>query len=184
MTQPSLPEKVTALHTALNGARIDHAFGGALALAYYAEPRATVDIDVNVFLPAAHFSRVASALEPLGVDVAVDLSALARDEQCRLHWGRTPVDVFLAYDEIHDQMRAGRRKVPFASGTIFILAPEHLAVCKAVFNRPKDWIDIEQMLVGADGFDRYAAEAALLRLVGEKDDRLGRLRSALADAFG
>jgi len=45
--RPSLPEKVVAIDSALTG--LPHAFGGALALAYYAEPRATVDIDVNVF---------------------------------------------------------------------------------------------------------------------------------------
>src|SRR5659263_502227 len=43
MTEPSLPDKVVALDRALDDASIDHAFGGALALAYYAEPRSTVD---------------------------------------------------------------------------------------------------------------------------------------------
>lgn len=183
VNEPSLPDKVTLVHKALKGARIDHAFGGALALAYYAEPRSTIDIDLNVFLPADRFSRVAATLEPLGVDTAVDAPAVERDGQCRLRWGRTPIDIFLSYDAIHDQMREQRRSVPFADGTIFILAPEHLAVCKAVFDRPKDWIDIEQMLVGADAFDRSAAEAALLRLVGPKDERLRRFRSTLSDAF-
>jgi hypothetical protein len=47
----SLPEKVVAIDRALDD--VPHAFGGALALAYYAEPRATVDIDLNVFVPVA-----------------------------------------------------------------------------------------------------------------------------------
>ena len=37
--------------------------------------------------------------------------------------------------------------MPFADDTVPILAPEHLAVCKAMFDRPKDWMDIEQMLI-------------------------------------
>ena len=50
---PSLPEKVLLLEEGFAGRGIPHAFGGALALAYYATPRATVDIDVNVFVPVA-----------------------------------------------------------------------------------------------------------------------------------
>jgi hypothetical protein len=53
----SLPEKIVAIDEAL--AEIPHAFGGALALAYYAEPRATVDIDINVFIPATEARRLA-----------------------------------------------------------------------------------------------------------------------------
>ena len=43
--------------------------------------------------------------------------------------------------------------MPFGPDTIPILGPEHLVVCKAVFNRPKDWLDIEQVLATVDGFD-------------------------------
>ena len=30
---------------------IEYAIGGALALGYYATPRATVDVDINIFVP-------------------------------------------------------------------------------------------------------------------------------------
>lgn len=46
MTTPTLAQRVLALEHALSG--IPHAFGGALALAYYAEPRATIDIDLKI----------------------------------------------------------------------------------------------------------------------------------------
>src|SRR6185295_6284205 len=68
VTEPSLPDKVVALHHALARAGVAHAFGGALALAYYAEPRTTVDVDVNVFVTVDHADDVAAALGPLGVD--------------------------------------------------------------------------------------------------------------------
>ena len=45
-----------------------HAFGGALALAYHAEPRATVDIDLNVFIPVERADEVLAPLGRLGVD--------------------------------------------------------------------------------------------------------------------
>src|SRR5262245_12197302 len=109
MSEPSLPDKVLAVHAALSDAKVDHAFGGALALAYYAEPRATIDIDINVFLPPARFDAVLDALSPLGVDITVDRVALERDGQCRLAWGRTPLDFFLSYDAVHDAMREATR---------------------------------------------------------------------------
>jgi|SRR3954468_3100122 len=49
---PPLADKVSSVGVALSEARIPHAFGGALAVAYYGEPRATGDIDVNIFIAA------------------------------------------------------------------------------------------------------------------------------------
>lgn len=179
--EPSLPGKVTAIHDQLQEARIPHAIGGALALAYYAEPRATIDIDVNVFVPASKWKKVFEALESLGVDAGdLDTTALERDGQCRLWWNDNAVDLFFADEEIHDEMRKQTRRVPFAGETIPILAPEHLAICKAMFDRPKDWIDIEQMLVAAEDFDVTAVEDWLVRMVGDDDSRLQRLRELRA----
>ncbi|HKT82275.1 MAG TPA: hypothetical protein VJQ84_00400 [Solirubrobacterales bacterium] len=179
--EPSLPGKVTAIHDQLQAAKIPHAIGGALALAYYAEPRATIDIDVNVFVPVSKWKRVFDALESLGVDAGgLDTTALERDGQCRLWWNDNAVDLFFANEEIHDEMRKHIRRVPFAGKTIPILAPEHLAICKAMFDRPKDWIDIEQMLVAAEDFDVTAVEDWLARMVGDGDPRLQRLRALKA----
>jgi hypothetical protein len=174
--EPSLPDKVIAIHNALQGGRIPHAIGGALALAYYAEPRATIDIDLNVFVPTASYPSVIEALAPLGVKVDdLDQDALERDGQCRLWWGDNPVDLFFAYDEIHEEMRKGIRKVPFADTSLPILSPEHLAICKAMFDRPKDWLDIEQMLIATDDLNLPEIEAQLRRMVGPENPRLQRL---------
>jgi hypothetical protein len=175
-TEPSLPEKVIGIHEALDKANIPHAIGGALALAYYAEPRATIDIDLNVFVPPTRWRDVIDALAPLGVNTeSLDGEALERDGQYRLWWGDNPIDLFFAYDEIHAEMRKEARRVPFASTTLPILSPEHLTVCKAMFNRTKDWLDIEQILVATDDLDLEAIEGWLQRMVGNDDPRLQRL---------
>jgi len=167
---------VTAIDGALKSARIPHAIGGALALAYYAEPRATIDVDVNVFVTTDRWPAVREALAPLGVDVAVDPREVGRDGQVRLWWDRNPVDLFFSYDPFHDEMRRAARRVPFNDGTIPILSPEHLAVCKAMFDRPKDWIDIEQILVATSPLDVGEIERWLQRMVGPEDPRLEKLR--------
>jgi len=164
----------------LKEARIPHAIGGALALAYYAEPRATIDVDVNLFVPSERWPDVRDALAPLGVGVEAEPAALARAGQVRLWWDRNPVDLFFSYDPFHEEMKRRARRVPFGETTIPILAPEHLAVCKAIFDRPKDWLDIEQVLVATPSLDLAEIEAWLRALAGEEDPRLARLREILA----
>jgi hypothetical protein len=47
----TLVEKILRLDDRLAAEHVPHAFGGALALAYYTEdPRGTDDIDLNVFV--------------------------------------------------------------------------------------------------------------------------------------
>jgi len=183
--EPSLPDKVVVIHESLSEAKIPHALGGALALAYYAEPRATIDIDLNVFVPIERWRSVVDVLEPLGVRCdGLDESALVRDGQCRLWWGDNAVDLFFAYDALHEEMRRNFRRVPFADAVVPILAPEHLAVCKAMFDRRKDWLDIEQMMIVTDDLDLPAIESWLTKMVGEGDHRLKQLRDLQAALRG
>lgn len=179
-SEPSLPEKVIAIHRRLTEAKVPHAIGGALALAYYAEPRATVDVDINVFVGTERWSDVRDALASLGVDVDADLAALERDGQVRLWWGRNAVDLFFSYDEFHLAMPRKTRRVPFGDATLQILSPEHLAVCKAMFDRTKDWLDIEQILVAADPLDLGEIEGWLRRMTGDEDPRIAKLEELKA----
>lgn len=174
MSSTPLPDKVVAIDRALAGAGIPHAFGDALALAYYAEPRATIDIDVNLFVGTERAVSVRTTLESLGVESGGGLDALERDDQVRWRWERTPIDLFFAYHPFHESMPESVRRVPFGDDRIPILGPEHLTVCKAVFDRPKDWLDIEQILVSTPDLDGDGVRAWLIELMGESDSRLLR----------
>jgi hypothetical protein len=176
LAQRSLPDKVIAVDEALRKAKIPHAIGGALALAYYAEPRATIDIDLNLFVSPARWKDVIDSLTPLGVDAGeLDPAALLRDGQCRLWWGPTPIDLFFTNEPFHEAMGKRSRQLPFGGRKLPFLAPEDLAICKAMFDRPKDWVDIEQMLLSTEGIDVADVETWLERMVGEDDPRLKRL---------
>jgi hypothetical protein len=177
MTTLALAEKVERLHRALDRAKLPHAFGGALALAYYATPRVTIDIDVNVFVGPDRYASVTAVLRRLGVADVPVAAVAGRDGQVRAWWDSTPVDLFFSYDEVHEAMRSAVRTVPFGSTTIPILAPEHLLVAKAVFDRPKDWLDIEQMLLAVDDLDVAEIRGWLGRLVGRNDRRAKRFRA-------
>jgi Nucleotidyl transferase AbiEii toxin, Type IV TA system len=181
----SLPDKVVALDTALEAARIPHAFGGAIALAYYAEPRATIDVDINIFAPPAHHEAVRDALEPLGVDPSRSPPAeIERDGQGRWWWERTPVDLFFATDPIHEAMARAVRTVEFGEDAIPILGPEHLVVCKAIFDRSKDWIDIEQVLAADSDLDLDEITRWLEGMVGGDDPRVRRIEELAAGSRG
>jgi hypothetical protein len=183
-TEPSLPDKVVLLHRALGAQGIDHAFGGALALAYYAEPRSTIDIDINVFAPVTDSSEVLGALAPLGVDTATPPGGFEQHGQVRVMWGRVPLDLFFAYDPLHAAMARSVRTVPFGDDTIPVLAPEHLMICKVVFNRPKDWLDIEQMLLIVDDLDAADVRVWVTRILGADDARVTRFDRTVADVVG
>lgn len=176
-----LPDKVAEIDAAMAGGGIPHAFGGALALAYYAEPRSTLYIDVNVFLEPTEVSRVELALEPLGVQVPGDRSQLERDAQTRWLWETTPIDLFFVNDPIHEAMRKAIRRVPFGDRRIPILSPEHLLLCKVAFDRPKDWIDIEQIVFVTPDLDRAEIERWINRLLAETDPRRDRLAALLGE---
>jgi len=175
----TLAQRVLAIEVAL--AAVPHAFGGALALAYYAEPRATIDIDLNVFVPVERFPEVAQPLRRLGV--AVDDPSIAklveRDGQARVMWHATPIDLFFAYDAFHDAAGAARDVVPFGAGKIPILAAEHLVVCKTVFNRPKDWVDIDAMLALDTDIDVAEVLRWVARLTDDEDPRYNRIAAVL-----
>jgi len=176
VTESSLPDKLIAVHEQLAAVKVPHAFGGDIALAYYAEPNPTAHIDLNLFTPTKRWQETIDALVPLGIEVeSFDPAVLKRNGLIRLWWGHASFSLFFASDEIHDEMPKFARRVPFAGTTLPILAPEHLAICKAMFDRPKDWLDIEQMLVAADGMDVASVEEWLTRMVGKDDPRLQRL---------
>lgn len=173
----TLAEKIVELHRALARKRIPHAFGGAIALAYATlDPRGTSDIDVNVFVPAAKPGRMLAAL-PGAVEVPGGTAErIERDGQVRLWWEGTPLDVFLDYAPIHADAAAHRRTVPFADTRIPVLGPVELAVFKAVFDRTRDWADIEAM-VAAETLDVGAVRSALASMLEPGDARFARLEA-------
>jgi hypothetical protein len=132
---------------------IPHALGGAIAFAYYGEPRTTLDIDVNVFAPVDGWPAITQALAPLGIDAELDERELAQHRELRLPWDRNPVHIFFPFDELHAAMAAAVRRVPFAESTIPIVSPEHLVIREAILDRPKDWLDIEAILVAETSLD-------------------------------
>ena len=141
-----------------------------------ARPRATIYIDVNLFVTKAHAVGALQAL-PHGISVRPeDHRAIARDGQTRLRWGQTPIDVFFNTTSFHDDVAQRVRREVFGGAWIPFLACGDLAVFKAFSDRSQDWVDLERM-VASEAFDVEEAAETLARYVGADDHRVRRLRS-------
>lgn len=171
----SLPAKIVTVHESLLKAKLPHAFGGAIAVAYYGEPRMTKDIDINVFISGERSGRISEALEALGIDTELENRDLQNQEELKLEWEENSLHLFFSWDSLHDEMERRVRIAPFAEDAIPLVAPEHLVTRKAILDRPKDWIDIEQILVATDPLDLGEIETWLERMVGSADPRMKKL---------
>ncbi|HEY3759845.1 MAG TPA: hypothetical protein VGL37_08790 [Solirubrobacteraceae bacterium] len=172
-----LAQRLLDVHDALSRAKLPHAFGGAIALAYCTqEPRGTRDLDVNVFVNPARAGAVLAALPDEVTVAATDVQAAERDGQVRVWWQDTPIDVFLNVHRFHDEVAQGVRLVPFEDHTIPVLGCTALTVFKALFDRTKDWADIEEMAT-AGALDLPLAESWIERLAGADSPAARRLAS-------
>jgi hypothetical protein len=172
-----LPARIAAVHGRLAAADLPHAFGGALALAWCTQrARGTIDIDVNVFVPAGRAGDVLDALAGVITPSDEQRRQLLDDGQTRLWWDDTPVDVFLDTTPFHAMVGERIRWEQFGDTELPFLACRDLAVFKAFFDRTRDRADLEEMNA-AGTLDVDAVVGVLVRYLGADDHRVARLLS-------
>jgi hypothetical protein len=170
-----LISRIISLHEALKTARLQHAFGGALALAWCTErARGTIDIDINVFIPKADFVTLINGLPSEITITKKDEETLQREGQVRLWWQRTPVDIFLNSTALHEDMADRIRWETLAEQKLPFLSCQDLAVFKVFFNRTKDWADLEAMHEAGTLDVKYVA-SILMEYLGTDDERIKKL---------
>lgn len=171
----NLPEKIVEITRSFAEAAVPYAIGGALALAYATEePRGTRDIDINVFISADRCQEAFDAL-PEGVRwSSTDVAHAKRDDQVRIWWDETPIDLFFSAHEFHHQASTRAMRQEFLGTSIQVLAPVDLGVFKALFDRRKDWVDIETMIESRSITGQEIA-AHLALLLSADEPRVKRL---------
>ena len=164
-----------------------YAIGGAIALGFYAPPRATVDVDVNVFAdPDKGLDSLLGALHDAGFVPEGTVQQLRRrateEGQFRGSILGLRVDVFVPAVPFYAQLEGRRREVTLAGRPIWILGPEDLAVLKLMFFRRKDLADVEAIFRDqGSALDRDAVRRALIGLVGKDDERVAALEAIERD---
>lgn len=142
-----LAERLVAIHESLAAAGLPHAVGGAIAYGYCVpEPRGTRDLDFNIFVDAGRAAEAFAALPAEVSRTRWNIESAERDGQVRLWWEDTPVDIFLNNLPFHEKVAKNIRHVPFMGRRIPVLDCTDLAIFKAMFDRTKDWADIEAMV--------------------------------------
>src|SRR5688572_27733138 len=169
---PSAPEVARRLADALEAAAIPYAVGGAIAYGLHAPPRATNDVDLNVFVEPDALPAVFDALEQAGarVDrVAARARAASRGDFVALVDGMR-VDVFVPSIPLYAAAAARVKTGVLMGRPIMVLSAEDLAVFKMLFFRPKDVADVERLVAfQGDALDRRYVRSWLVDLVGEDD---------------
>jgi hypothetical protein len=170
-------DAIVELHDGLIAAGIPHAFGGAFALLWCTgEPRTTVDIDLNIFVPPTETQRVLNAMPEEIMATDEDVAQLMTAGQCRLMFDGIPVDVFLDTTPFHDDLRLHVSEHQLVNRKLPFLGCNDLAVFKTFFNRRKDWADIEEML-RAGWLDVPYVTGILSEYLGPDDERIRELHT-------
>jgi hypothetical protein len=188
MTDNVILRRLLALHDGLDTAGLDHAFGGAIALAFHVgEPRATSDIDVNITSDPDDPERVFRALPDQVRWGAPDVAACRQHGQARLWWREdpfdTPVDIFLPqHPRLHAMVVRRAEQVVLLERGIPILTATDLMIFKLWYDRRKDWADIEAMVRHGKA-DHVEAAEWIAELLDSEDARLVKLRE-IVDEVG
>ena len=171
----------------LDGSGLPYAFGGALALAAWSEPRATADVDVIVWATEERWPEVVSIIRRAGVVLDPDVALVRARERGMFAGMAGPirVDVFVPSIPFYDEAERRRVRTSVLDRQTWVHSAEVLAVFKMLFFRPKDLVDLARMLEvrGAD-FDRAFVRRSLVEMLGEDDERIPKWDALCTGATG
>lgn len=165
---------------------IPYALGGALAYGIWGIPRATVDVDVNVFVSEAGLPNVCAAMRSLGIDIEDDVALVSS----RAHgifsatYGRFRVDVFTPSTPFSDEARRTAVARDIEGQRVHFLSAEALAVFKLLFFRRKDIADLERLVGVRRQLDALFVRRWVVQMTGEQDPRVSTWDELTRDLLG
>ena len=137
VTEPfaSLVDAVAALMVALERSGIAYALGGAVAYSAWAEPRATRDVDVNLWLTAERLDEGFTVLERVGVSLDRERARAEATERGMFvgRFGEYRVDVFLPSVAFYGEALRQRVRTRVAHCDTWVLSADTLVVFKMLF---------------------------------------------------
>lgn len=172
----SVSAAVERLIDALEASGEVYAFGGAIALAAWSEPRATADVDVILWIRNEDFGRAIDIAESAGVSLGREAAHAAARERGMFagQLGQIRVDVFVPSIPFYAEAERHRVQTSILGRATWVHSAEVLAVFKMLFFRPKDLTDIHRMLeVQGRAFDRAFVRRALVDMLDE-DPRIAK----------
>jgi len=153
--EPASLEAIQAVASALKEAGVRYAFIGGAALSAWGVPRATFDLDLALSVPEEGIGVVLDVLSRRGFVVDATFRSGFRDrvggmETIHVHLpaGRTlmAVDLFLATTPLLGSVVERRTSIDLGRGPIEVCTAADLILLKLIADRPKDRIDIQNIL--------------------------------------
>lgn len=136
-----------ALGRALEAKGIPYALGGALAYGVWALPRATRDVDLNLFVTPEQLDPAFDVLSAAGVTFEREAARRAAAEDgLFVGWlGACRIDVFTPSIPFSWEALKTRVSVALGGQPTWFLSAEALAFFKMMFFRGKDLVDLERL---------------------------------------
>jgi hypothetical protein len=163
---------------------ISYAIGGALAYGLWGVPRATIDVDINIFGAQEELSNVFDALTELGIVIDREQASIAagRRGQFNAQFGMFRIDVFTPSIEFCREAERTRVRQTIDDQSVWFLSAESIAVFKLLFFRTKDIVDLQRLVaVQQQRLDCGYIRRHLVEMMGEDDERVVRWDKLLAD---
>jgi len=169
----------------LNAHDIPYAVMGGLAVRVYALPRPTQDVDITVSLSPDQSLELLDIVERAGFDVPETYRKGWTDQEGKMplvkvgrYVGdhRIDVDVFLTHSKFQQSMMARRCAVTLEEREVWLVSPEDLLLLKLAAGRPRDKIDVQDLLFTLGDLDE-----AYMRKWAEKLGVADSLQQALLE---
>lgn len=141
---------------------IDYALMGGLAVRFYAMPRPTQDVDLNLATTPDESVELLQELDKAGFDVPDAYAAGWADRVAEMPIVKVKrflghrsidIDLFLTASAFQRSMMDRRREFTYEGRPLWLVSPEDLVLLKLVADRPRDRIDVQDLFFALGDLD-------------------------------
>jgi hypothetical protein len=163
-------------------------FIGGIAVQRWGEPRVTQDVDMTILSGFGDESRYVGHLLQQFSPRIPDAAEFAREHRVLLLQSASGIGIDIALGGLPFEQLAVERATPFEFLPDVVLvtcSAEDLIVLKSFADRPRDWVDVENVIARQGSaldwahIERYLSPLAELKESPEILTRLRQLRSAM-----
>ncbi|MGL4513051.1 MAG: nucleotidyl transferase AbiEii/AbiGii toxin family protein [Lacipirellulaceae bacterium] len=161
-TIEEVEESLLAIVALLDRERIRYAVMGGLAVRVYTIPRATQDVDITIEVEEDRLPNLRDALYDAGCSIppvydsgwldrvaGMPLFKVAR----HVDSGVVDVDLFVVESAFQASMLRRTVRTELKGRTIWLVSPEDLVLLKLAADRPRDRIDVQDLLFALGDLD-------------------------------